>query len=586
MKKLYPYLFSDTLPFDARLLNMLCFTGFVATALSMVGHLVEGSAWQIWALKVFMLASIVILFWAVNKYRLFKPGAWAILIVFTDIVFPLVFIWNGGFKSGISAYFVVTIVVIVVLSKGWARFIMMVVHFFVLGVCYYISWFHPAGIIIPLSPAQQIIDSIITFLIAGSLIGLVIVIMQRMYLIEQGRAEKASRAKGDFLAQMSHEMRTPMNAIIGMSAIAKNTDDPKRIKDSIEKIGVASEHLLGVINDILDMSKIEAGKLTLDSSDFDFYDMVERTVQVNNFRIEENKLRFILRVEKDIPHYLKGDSQRFAQVITNLLTNAVKFTPAGGTIKLIIRLIDEKDGVCKIETSVSDTGIGITEEQKERLFRSFEQADNTTSRKYGGTGLGLAIAKQIVELMKGDIGVESVPGEGSTFTFTALLPRAEAVKENKEKTLGNLTFRAIEKGCFEGHRILLAEDVEINREIVLSILEDTELAIDCALDGKQAVDMFAKNPTRYELIFMDIQMPEMDGYEATRTIRAIPIPEAATVPIIAMTANVFREDVQRSREAGMDGHIGKPLIHDEVITVLCKFLKPIGAERSDGSVCR
>jgi signal transduction histidine kinase len=220
IKKLYPYLFSDTLPFDARVLNMLCFTGFVATALSMVGHLVEGSAWQIWALKVFMLVSIAILFWSVNKYKLFKQGAWAILVVFTDIVFPLVFIWNGGFRSGISAYFVVTIVVIVLLSKGWIRFLMLIIHFIVLSVCYYISWYRP-DIIIDLSDSQQLIDSIITFLIAGALIGLVIVIMQGMYLIEQRRAEQASRAKGDFLAQMSHEMRTPLIEIIGMSTIAK-----------------------------------------------------------------------------------------------------------------------------------------------------------------------------------------------------------------------------------------------------------------------------------------------------------------------------------------------------------------------------
>jgi signal transduction histidine kinase/CheY-like chemotaxis protein len=431
--------------------------------------------------------------------------------------------------------------------------------------------------IVWLSNEQQFIDSILTFLIASSLIGFAIVIMQRMYLLEQERFEKASRAKGDFLAQMSHEMRTPMNAIIGMSAIAKSSDDPRRIKDSIEKIEMASEHLLGVINDILDMSKIEAGKMLLDESDFDFHTMLERTVQVNNFRIEENLQRFIIRVDKGIPRYLKGDSQRFAQVIMNLLSNAVKFTPQGGTIRLIIRLAEERDGVYKIETSVSDTGIGITDEQKGRLFHSFEQADNTTSRKYGGTGLGLAISKQIVELMGGEIWVDSVPDKGSTFTFTAFLPRAAATAEQDRNEGDGTSFRPMGDGCFEGHHILLAEDVDINREIVMSILESTKIGIDCAVNGRQAVDMYAADPARYELVFMDIQMPEMDGYAATRAIRAMTAPEAATVPIIAMTANVFREDVERSKAAGMDDHIGKPLMRDVVMTVLLRHLKGVDA---------
>ncbi|MDR1042777.1 MAG: response regulator [Clostridiales Family XIII bacterium] len=568
--KLYPYLFTDTLPFDARVLNALCVTGFLATILSMIGHLIEGSIWQIWTLKVFMLIAILILFLIANKLNFFRLGSWLALIFFSDVIFPLVFIWNGGFSSGTSAYFVLTIVIIVLLSKGPARAWMLLVHFVVLGICYFANWYYPE-LIIPLSATQQFIDSIITFLISGSLIGLMIVIMRHMYLLEQKRAEKASRAKGDFLAQMSHEMRTPMNAIIGMSAVAKHTNDPERVRDSINKIEIASKHLLGVINDILDMSKIEAGKLDLDDSDFDFYKRIEHTVQVNNFRIEDKKQRFIIRVDKKIPRFLKGDGQRLSQVITNLLSNAVKFTPVGGTIKLIVRLAEEVDGLYKIEISISDTGIGITDDQMTRLFNSFEQADNTTSRKYGGTGLGLAISKQIVELMGGEIGVESTLGEGSRFTFTIMLPLASSEEDNEDDE----DFRDVDssyEGIFAGHRVLLAEDIEINREVVLSLLEDTGLEIDCAENGREAVDMFAKDPSGYEMIFMDIQMPEMDGYEATRTIRAMSIPRATEVPIVAMTANVFKEDVERSRAAGMNDHIGKPLMRDEVINVILKYI--------------
>jgi signal transduction histidine kinase/CheY-like chemotaxis protein len=569
-KKFYPYLFANTLPFDARVFNMLCLTGFVATLLSLLGHLVEGSAWQIWVLKVFMLSAILLLFWISNRFNLFKLSAWVVLIAFSDIIFPLVFMWNGGFKSGISAYFVVTIVIITLLSHGWRRALMLIIHFIALGVCYFINWNYPEWII-PLSDSQQFIDSILTFLIAGSLIGLVVVIMQRMFLIEQERAEDASRAKGDFLAQMSHEMRTPMNAIIGMSAVAKKTSDPDKVRDSVEKIEIASNHLLGVISDILDMSKIEAGKLDIDNSDFDFNAMLEQTIQVNNFRVEEKAQRFIIRVDKNIPRYLKGDGQRLAQVITNLLSNAVKFTPSGGTIKLVIRLLEETDGVCRIEASVTDTGIGITEEHKKRLFHSFEQADNTTSRQYGGTGLGLAISKRIVDMMGGEIWVESTSGEGSQFTFTVMLARASSGFERTEET-GFPVLRADGDGRFEGRRILIAEDIEINREVVISLLSDTGLEIDCAENGRRAIEMFAENPLRYELIFMDIQMPEVDGYEATRAIRAMSAPGAADVPIVAMTANVFKEDIERSREAGMNDHIGKPLIREEVMGILFKYL--------------
>jgi signal transduction histidine kinase len=453
---------------------------------------------------------------------------------------------------------------------------MMGIHFILLGVCYYINWYFPE-MIIQLSETQHFIDSILTFLISGSLIGLVIVIMQRMYLIEQDRAQKASRAKGDFLAQMSHEMRTPMNAIIGMTSIAKSTDDADRIRDSVEKIEMASEHLLGVINDILDMSKIEAGKFGLDDSDFDFFNMVERVVQVNNFSAEKHEQRFIIRVDKEIPRYLKGDSQRLAQVITNLLSNATKFTPKGGTVRLVIKLIGEDEGIYTIQFSVSDTGIGITEEQKAKLFHSFEQADNTTSRKYGGTGLGLAISRRIVERMDGEIDLESVPGAGSTFTFTVRLPKAVS-HEAKVAKKKDLNQRMNTRGYFAGHRILLAEDIEINREIVMSLLEATSLEIDCAVNGKEAVEMFAADPARYEMIFMDIQMPEIDGYTATRKIRTMGVPEGKSVPIVAMTANVFKEDIEKSRESGMNDHIGKPLNQNELMRVLCKYLRPSGDE--------
>ena len=377
--------------------------------------------------------------------------------------------------------------------------------------------------------------------------------------------ENANRAKSEFVANMSHEIRTPMNAIIGMTSIAKSTDSTERKDYAIGKIEDASNHLLGVINDILDISKIESGKFELSHTEFHFEDMLQRVVTIINFRIDEKRQKFSMHIDETIPAIIIGDEQRLAQVVTNLLSNAVKFTPENGSIDFRADLEGEEDGVCTIKISVTDSGIGISPEQQAKLFQAFQQADSSTSRQYGGTGLGLAISKNIIEMMGGNIAVESSLGEGASFAFTFCAGRA-ADQQKKEITKDELNIE------FSGRCILLAEDVEINREIVLTLLEPTRLTIECAEDGEQAVKMFTESPWKYDAIFMDVQMPNMDGYEATRAIRALGTPHAQTVPIIAMTANVFREDIERCLESGMNGHVGKPLDMDAVITQLWQHL--------------
>jgi len=244
------------------------------------------------------------------------------------------------------------------------------------------------------------------------------------------KAQAANRAKSNFLSNMSHEMRTPMNAIIGMTLIGKSASDIEKKDYAFEKIEGASTHLLGVINDVLDMSKIEAGKFDLSCEEFNFEKLLQKVTNVVNFRVDEKHQRLTVNTDPNIPNNLNGDDQRLAQVITNLLTNAVKFTPENGSINLDARLLNEEYGLCKIQIQVTDTGIGINDEQQSRLFSSFEQAESSTSRKFGGTGLGLAISKHIVELMGGKIWLESRPGAGSTFTFTVLLKRGK--EENAE----------------------------------------------------------------------------------------------------------------------------------------------------------
>lgn len=514
-------------------------------------------------------------------------------------------------------------------------------------------------------------------------------------------AERANTAKSTFLANMSHEMRTPMNAIIGMTNIARSSDSSSKKDYCLEKIDVASKHLLGVINDVLDMSKIEANKFELSYLDFNFEKMLIKVTNVINFRVDEKEQTLNVLIDRNVPFTIISDEQRLSQVITNLLSNAVKFTPEHGTITVEAQMIEEKDDMCTIRIDVSDTGIGISKEQQSRLFRSFEQADVGISRKFGGTGLGLAISRKIVEMMGGRIWVQSEKGKGSTFSFTITAQRGAKSRESllspgvnwnnmrvlvvddsgdirdyfaeianrleltcdvaedgfeawrmieknglydiyfvdwkmpgmdgfalsrmiKERQEGNSVVimisasewneiasgakkagvdRFLQKpiftstiadcindilgpeaaggdpedllddiGIFADKRIILAEDMEINREIVIEFLSATGINIDCAETGLKALELFKSSPEAYDLILMDIHMPEMDGYEATRRIREHDSECAKEIPIIAMTANVFREDVERSKEAGMNDHIGKPLDFDEVLLKLRKYL--------------
>jgi len=393
----------------------------------------------------------------------------------------------------------------------------------------------------------------------------------------KNRAEQASKAKSLFLANMSHEIRTPLNAIIGMTAIAKNSNELERKDYCLEKVESASNHLLGVINDILDMSKIEEDKFELSYTEFELAATIHRVVNFFEFRFEEKKQKFTVNLDPALPKKIKTDDQRLSQIITNLLGNAIKFTPEGGEITLSVRRLDQEQGFCTLEIIINDTGIGISKEQQNKLFDSFVQVDSSIGRKFGGTGLGLAISKKIVELMHGEIKMESEIDKGSSFIITI---RVEVVKDETQKTEipetpveeASDTQDGEEEPDYNGKRILLVEDVEINREIVITVLEPLGLEITEAEDGQKAFDLFCAYPNSFDLIFMDIHMPGVDGYEATRLIRAYDHPRAKTVPIIAMTANVFREDVERCLAAGMNDHVGKPLDFGAVSAVLKKYL--------------
>jgi signal transduction histidine kinase/DNA-binding response OmpR family regulator len=704
----YKYVFSNELPLEARRLNMIYIVGMFAITASLLTRLAEGVDAVIVAYKLGIVACIAASMLVCNRFRLYALSTWLALLVLGDFFFPLGYFLLGGIDSGMSMYFVLSIVVVFLFARGKALGMFLAAQIAAIVGTYALEARYP-GLVAPISDFMRYTDVIQSVLISGLFIGLVVKFQSMLYDDEKKRADEASRAKSDFLANMSHEIRTPMNAIIGMTSIAMASGDAERKDYCLGKIDNASNHLLAVINDILDMSKIEAGKLELSRVEFDFEKTLQKVVNVVNFRVDEKSQNFTVRLDDNIPRALISDDQRLAQVVTNLLSNSIKFTPENGAIRLEATLLGEEGGVCEIQVDVADSGIGLTQKQLEGLFAPFQQADSGISRKYGGTGLGLAISKRIVEMMGGRIWVESEEGKGAKFSFTIRAERGAdpanarraapkygvdwgnvraLVADDDPDVLGYFREIAVRAGfqcdaaldgaealgladrhgpydicfidwkmpgidgielarrikgganpgcvvvmissadpcatqdemqsagikkllpkpifpssvidcisecigtameshapdcadeaeapCFEGFRIILAEDVEINKEIVLTLLEPTKLSVDCAENGFEAVRLYSEDPGRYGMVFMDVQMPGMDGYEATRRIRAIEAgsPGGRRIPIVAMTANVFREDIERCMAAGMDGHIGKPIDFGEVIQKLDEFLLP------------
>lgn len=381
-------------------------------------------------------------------------------------------------------------------------------------------------------------------------------------------AEMATNAKSMFLANMSHEIRTPMNGVIGMVEALKSTPLNEDQKEFLEIVEISSENLLAVINDILDFSKVEAGQIEFENVTFNLADCIEEVVKLLTFKAQQKNLYLDLNFDENIPYYLIGDPLRIKQVLINLLNNAVKFTTEGG-ITIDTKLLNIKDNIAEIKFSVKDTGIGISKEGKSKLFKSFSQADASTTRKFGGTGLGLAISKSLSKMMNGNIGVDSLEGEGSTFWFTAKLYITD------EESLKNGFTHHKEDVTLNKLKVLVAEDNAINQRVATFNLEKLGIEVDVANDGKEAVTMFKDN--KYNIIFMDIQMPIMDGLEATRKIRAYELDSGSKckTPIIAMTANTLKGDKENFMKSGFTDYISKPFKSSELTLLINKVAKKV-----------
>jgi signal transduction histidine kinase/HAMP domain-containing protein/ActR/RegA family two-component response regulator len=387
-------------------------------------------------------------------------------------------------------------------------------------------------------------------------------------------AEAASRTKSDFLSRMSHEIRTPMNAIIGMTQIAKSTGEQKKILNCIEQIESSSNHLLGVINDILDFNKIESSKLTLDITEFSLSADLDFVVSMMLSKARQQNIDIRLNIENIENDGVSSDALRLNQVLINLLSNAVKFSPGGSEILLNVRELGHEEGFSTYRFEVIDHGIGISEYHISKLFRPFEQADGSITRNYGGTGLGLVISKSLVEMMGGKISLKSTEGKGSAFTFTIHCAARPAIKKQVGEAAGASSFGDYD---FSGKRCLVVDDIDINREIILELLSGTGMTLETAENGRDALEKFKASQKGYfDIILMDMQMPVMDGCTATRGIRSLNREDAAMIPIVAMTANVMREDVSRAMESGMTSHLGKPI---EVGVMLKTIREQIGPAR-------
>jgi PAS domain S-box-containing protein len=436
----------------------------------------------------------------------------------------------------------------------------------------------------------------------GTIVGLVGISrdITRRKLHEEA-AKAAARESSEKMASITQDVRAPMKAIVGMTAVGKSVPDEKRMKYCFSKIEEAAVQLLGVLGGAADSSEVKPGKVELTPVDFNFRRMLQNAVGVVSFLINEKKQSLSVNVDDAIPQNLFGDDQRLAQVVSNLMSNAVKFTPDGGSIGVDANLVSAENDTYTIEIAVTDSGVGLSPAQQAQLFKPPPKAAGDAAQKDGGQGFGLLIAKSIVDMMQGSIGVESEPGKGSVFYFTVGLRRSDGRARGQGGVEGGEVAQVIlaadgdwglppdSDGIFNGFTVLMAEEDGGMRDVIAALLEPTLLALDGAVGGEDAVAMFGDNPDGYAMVFLDADMTEMNIYEATRQIRAVKNPKAKTIPIIAMITDPTQDNIDRCLGAGMNGYIGKPPNQAELFDLLKRSLigdsggKPDGKQNAGGS---
>lgn len=382
-------------------------------------------------------------------------------------------------------------------------------------------------------------------------------------------AEAANKAKTAFLSSMSHELRTPMNAIIGLNRIAmSDAGISEKTREYLEQIGSSASHLLKIINDILDMSSIESGHMVVRKEEFNLEGLLQQVHSMIGIECHEKNLEYTYETDEELKHHFIGDDMKLKQILINILNNSVKFTESGGKVSLKAQKVGGYNGMTTVRFTLSDTGIGMEPGYMDKLFDAFSQEDLSNTNKHGSTGLGLAITKNYIDMLGGTITVDSKKGVGTTFVVTLTLENSHNTSAKETSGEDN-----IDQLILDGCRVLLAEDIMVNARIMMKVLEMRNIKVDHAENGRIAVDMFAESDEGYyDAILMDMRMPEMDGLEATMIIRAMERKDAKTIPIIAVTANAFDEDIRNSMQAGLNAHLSKPVEPNEIYRVLASFI--------------
>ena len=380
-----------------------------------------------------------------------------------------------------------------------------------------------------------------------------------------------SAMKSDFMNKMSHDIRTPLNAIVGMHELAlRSINNPSTVTDCLNKAKKSSEYLISIINDVLDMSRIESGKMQVSNTAFNMRELLDTVIQLETNPAKEKKLDLQLDCPSSIHADFLGDSIRIKQCLINLISNSIKFTPEHGTVSLTYEERGVDDSCSVVRFTVQDTGIGMSEAYMQRIFIPFEQEQSSFTSVYTGSGLGLSIVHNLVKLMKGTISVESKLNQGTKFVIELPLEKSDTPTENDSAEISELELSEI----LRGKRILLAEDNEINREIIIALLEEVGAVVDAAENGAIAAELFSgSSKGYYSIILMDIQMPVMNGLEAAKAIRNASHPDSKRIPIIALSANAFEEDIERSIQYGMQAHLTKPIDMDAINKVLIQYIR-------------
>lgn len=585
--------FGSQLQFKLILFNIISSVGLVGGLISCVLSIINGlPAIQNIIASMTLVVLIAAIYLANKKGRL-SQASLLIIVLITLILLPLMFFTGGGVYSGMPSWFVIGMIFTFLLIDGKKCYILIIMQTLLYAGCYFIAYYFPERIKLFPTISGIFIDSAQSMFIASFTIGMIIRFQGLEYDKELNRsfeqnkqleaakdaANQANAAKTEFLSHMSHDIRTPINGIIGMLDIAEEEpDNPELQEDCRKKIRISSNHLLSLINDILDISMLESGKVAFSEEVFNLRELLDNCMVITRERAEERNISMMLK-DDGIDHYfLKGSPLHVRQVIINIISNAIKYNKDFGSIDVLVSESGYENDMIRVRFIIKDTGIGMSEEFVKKIYEPFTQENGGARTQYTGSGLGMAITRELIEQMGGTIEVESVQNTGSTFTVEIpfkTADHADAVSLIKDSHISSDAAR--EMGApIKNMKILLVEDNDLNREIAEHILTKGGAMVVNAVNGKEAVDLFSvSEPGQYDCILMDIMMPVMDGLEATRRIRALERPDAAEIPVIAMTANAYAEDMKKAAAAGMNEFITKPIDNDRMYKVVSEFRKKI-----------